>query len=473
VNGYWSNTNNWSGGDAPYLFETKPVYLDFPAGVARTTVTNDIHFGFFGDLGVDSFIIGGNYRIYGKGGGTNIYLPGNPVAFSGSPIANINSLGNNVCFAIGLNLIFGNTNTLTNSAGCTLDIQSMMTGTGGWTFQGSGNLLFDGAFDYYSYYNNLTGTCAVQGGVVLLNRWDDFNGITTPPVNGPLIIGTTNTANSAVLFEYNANGDDGGQIGDGGWGTFPVTILPSGILENYGVEEGGISTLTMTGGLVILGSETFTYCPPDPFQECSAVTNYGYISATNITTCAPPSGAPSVIEGHEPGGATYDNNGNLIDPDSEGVFVFPSVQSGTNTPAIINVVSGTLNVCAPLFGACNITNIPALVKTGAGTLGLYGTNEYYANSIIQQGVVVAGGDQPFGGPIGGNGYDLPANNVVVANGAELVVSSPFDGPVPLVINGYGTNGNGAAMLVQNDGATIANVTLGSDSAIDVANPSAT
>ena len=57
VSGYWSNTNNWQGGDAPHVFESAPIEVDFPAGATRTSVTNDINFGLFGALAVDSIVV--------------------------------------------------------------------------------------------------------------------------------------------------------------------------------------------------------------------------------------------------------------------------------------------------------------------------------------------------------------------------------------------------------------------------------
>src|SRR5215472_7883038 len=57
VNGLWSNTNNWQSGNAPHFFETAPVEIEFPPGAAHTTVVNDIGFGIFGPLYVDSIIV--------------------------------------------------------------------------------------------------------------------------------------------------------------------------------------------------------------------------------------------------------------------------------------------------------------------------------------------------------------------------------------------------------------------------------
>ena len=486
INGYWSNTNNWQNGSAPAVFETPPVQIDFPSGTGRLHTTNDIGSSLFRGLhGVvaDSILIGDNYTFSGKGQGTNLWFSGNPSSFYGVNLQNIYCpLPNlNVTFDGSLNLYFQNTNTITNAISSALHIQSTLFGASGLTYQGSGDLLFDGSQNYYTYVGSLTGTFNAQAGTVLLARWDIYNNISVPAVNGSFVIGTTNTANPAVVFEYNPNGNGGGQFGNNNWSLVPVTLLPSGILENYGVDEGGISSLTMTGGAIYLGSTSFQFCPPNPFDPCFTVTNYGYITATNITVYESPSGTPSVIKNNEQGVIGYLSDGSTVSPDYEGVFILPYIQYDTNQPgvlseasnAVINVVSGTLNIFAPLFGLYSSKNLPTVMKTGAGTLGLYGTNEYYANTIIQQGLVVAGGDQPFGSGFGGDWYSLPANTVVLSNGTELVVASPLNCPVPLVLNGYGTNGSSGALLIQSNGAAFINVKLGSDAAVQVASPAAT
>jgi hypothetical protein len=131
ASGNWSNTNNWSGGDAPHVFESAPIEIDFPPGAARTSVTNDINFGIFGALAVDSIVVtGNNYLIAGKGAGTNLVLTGNPAPFFSINLQNLYCTGTNITFDSSLNLILENTNTITNNAGSTLFIQSLITGAG-------------------------------------------------------------------------------------------------------------------------------------------------------------------------------------------------------------------------------------------------------------------------------------------------------------------------------------------------------
>lgn len=94
-------------------------------------MTNDINFGIFGALAVDSIVVtGNNYLIAGKGAGTNLVLTGNPAPFFSINLQNLYCTGTNITFDSSLNLILENTNTITNNAGSTLFIQSLITGAG-------------------------------------------------------------------------------------------------------------------------------------------------------------------------------------------------------------------------------------------------------------------------------------------------------------------------------------------------------
>src|SRR5262245_13811922 len=77
VNGYWSNAGNWSSGGTPSPGEAPPVVLTFPFSATRHMTTNDIGSLLLGYLAVDQVnLMGSNYVVAGKGGGTNLYLSG-------------------------------------------------------------------------------------------------------------------------------------------------------------------------------------------------------------------------------------------------------------------------------------------------------------------------------------------------------------------------------------------------------------
>jgi hypothetical protein len=194
ASGYWSNTNNWQGGDAPHIFETTPIYINLPSGAAHLTVTNDISYGIFGSLAVDSLIVGDNYTIYGKSGGTNIILTGNPAPFFGINLQNLYCTGGFIVFDGGLNLILNNTNTITNSIGSFIYMQATLSGSGGWTFEGLGTLDFAGVNP-----NTYQGPCTVLSGEVELEQFNNqYLGDYAPSISSPLTIGTTNTGVPAL-----------------------------------------------------------------------------------------------------------------------------------------------------------------------------------------------------------------------------------------------------------------------------------
>src|SRR5215831_6064790 len=158
VNGLWSNTNNWQGGNAPHLFESAPVEINFPPGAARMAVTNDIGFGIFGPLYVDSIIVNGNnYLIAGTGNGTNIVMTGHPAPFFGINLQNFYCTGTNITFDQSLYITLQGTNTITNNVGSTLTVNAALNGPGGWTFQGMGTMTLGG-----SNLNTFSGTCEVD-----------------------------------------------------------------------------------------------------------------------------------------------------------------------------------------------------------------------------------------------------------------------------------------------------------------------
>jgi len=458
ASGLWSNTNNWSGGSGPSVLESAPVILVFQAGTGRLNTTNDIGLPLFGTvlpLSVDSLVVADNYTFYGQGNGTTLNFPGNPVSIFGTSLANLQCQASSAVFDYSLNLQMNGTVTITNGVGTSTEILGTMNGSGGWTYQGTGELLFDGSGNYEG---DLTGTCTVQAGLVELSSWSFLGGLGgsaafgNPVINGPLVIGTTNTLVPAEVDEVYAFGSafdsqylavEFGTTFNTTNGAVPVTILPSGTLKNFGVPETGISSLTMTGGVVFLGATN---------------SNYGSLTVQSLTSYAPPSGLPCVISNQAPYAGSF-----AIDT---------LVQGGTNPPSIINVASGNLNIYARITQTINGTNgtyfTNTLLKTGLGTLALLGTNNsFLANTFIQQGAVVAGGNSPFGH------FDSSFNNLtIISNGAEVIVANPFASLVPLVLNGYGTNGAGGAVVVQNlagGTASFDGAYLGSDSAIVVMN----
>jgi autotransporter-associated beta strand protein len=441
ANGYWSNTNNWQNGSAPYLFESSPVYLDFPPGAALTTVTNDINYGYFGPLYVDTFIVtGDNYVISGIGDGAKIVMTGNPAPLFNINLQNFYCTGSNITFDASLNLTLNQTNSITNSPGCTLDMKATLSGSGGWTFEGSGRLLLDGP-----NANTCTGPCQVVAGTVALQRTycgGECFGRTA--INGPLAIGLNRPGPPAQVVETNSYG---AQLSGA-----PVTIYRTGSLVLVGYAPEVVTNLTLFSGTITFGGVTGY----DGYGNAYAY--FGHLDVATLTNYPTFLGNPSVISGHGYGSGIL-WSGSYTTTASLGLM-----SPGSNLPAIIHV-DGQLLLDTEIAVDPMATNINSFAKTGPGTLTLISDNDYRVSTLIEQGVVVAGGPGPLGQLFSGG-----TNKAVVFSGAQLIVNTNATFNVPVELNGYGTNGAGGALLVLHDGALFRyGVIAGSDSSMVVAN----
>jgi autotransporter-associated beta strand protein len=465
VSGYWSNTNNWQSGDGPHVFESTPVYIEFPSGVARTAVTNDIYYGIFGSVAVDTFIVtGNNYRISGVNGGTNIFMTGNPAPFFGLNLQNFYCIGTNITFDQSVNIILQGTNSITNNVGSTLEMDADLTGTGGWNFQGLGTMTLGG-----SNLNTFSGACQVSSGTLILNH----TAAETPPgfesISGPLTIGTTNTSVPAVVMESGITGQFVGYDTTNGTTIYTaISIMPSGTFRILGAgpypsywPNETIGSLTMTGGKISLEG-----LAGQAYGSSNTGTNYARLEVTgpiNINPCP----ISSTITGH---GLGSDLTGFVWD-----IYQSAGLDPGDESSNVINVASNAALVMDTPISTYNIDQQSYLTKTGGGTLLTTGTNNYAGSTYIQQGIWAAAGDTPFGTVFDYQYAQDPwddyllgsANNqVVVSSGGEIIALSPFNSPIPLILNGQGMNG--AALNFAANGTTFsAGCTLGPDTTIFV------
>jgi|GEM_PF-1529259 len=159
------------------------------------------------------------------------------------------------------------------------------------------------------------------------------------------------------------------------------------------------------------------------------------------------SGSPTIVPGIRLGsGANLGTTGILqqsgvttvIAPGSGGVVTLPSTTSGNlfiNTGGS-NLATGNLNVIAPI--ADNGAGALTLVKSGAGTLTLSGTNTYTGGTVLNAGTVVINSNSSFGdvagvvtvdgdsriNAVGGTSCGNPIN---VKAGRTLTLQNPATG----------------------------------------------
>jgi fibronectin-binding autotransporter adhesin len=474
INNNWSNPGNWSSGGPPTLGETPPVLLAFPPLPYLTSTTvDDIGSPSLGRLAVDFISITGSNYDFQATAGNYVFLTGYASSFF---TENIYCSGTYDVFDT-LACVLVETNTVEVAPGATLWWTSQISGPGGLTFTGSGTNIFGGINT-----NTFLVAFEVDSGTVFLdNFYSDTMGdiLDHPALDGDLIVGTTNNAAPAeVYLQHNA------QIP----ADCAITINPSGTLlvdranvnpykpidgEFDYMNDANISalagSLTLNGGSLYLGQTIDYYI--DGFGDVQ-VLGTNLVSLTLNGTLVENPDTTSLIYG--PGslmvdGATFINpgselriqspnmqvltglnmdggliaGGNLvlngdIAATNSGIFDSPEISQGTislvESTRTIDVAPNSYLLCYSAIGDSNKNH--GVIKTGQGTLYLYGNNAYTGLTQVlagRLGAVTSGAFQTAGN-----------SGVVVSDGAELALSDGVNiGAIPLQLSGGGTDGLGA------------------------------
>jgi autotransporter-associated beta strand protein len=204
TNGLWSNTANWSGGVPG---NETPLHLVFPANAARKTMTNNL-----AGLDVDSVRFeGGTWNVYGTGADPSLALR----ALTGGVPYNIGVTSGSVTFTFGVPLALTANNVFFQNAGATLTVAGWLSGSGGVTKRGNGDMYLTGVGNH-----TYTGSTFVEAGTLSLNR--SFPPVSYIAIPGALFIGTDIATNPPATVKLLADE----QIAT----NTPVTIRPSGRL---------------------------------------------------------------------------------------------------------------------------------------------------------------------------------------------------------------------------------------------------
>jgi fibronectin-binding autotransporter adhesin len=278
----------------------------------------------------------------------------------------------------------------------------------------AGNVIINSTGDVWfnsqGLTNNYTGTTTVNRGTLYLgtNNNVSFNNTT---IRGDLIIGN-GSDNAAVIYPTGYGIE---KIAD----SSHVTINRYGTLDlNSSYDT--IGALTMNGGAVTLGSGGTLVLTGDVTVGSSAST--------------------STISGYQ-------------------FWLTPGAGSRTFNVADGSQTSDLLITATVASGG--------IVKTGAGTMTLAGTNSYTEATTINQGVVNVRSNTGLGSTVGGT--------VVSATGAalELQQDAAYNGNAPvaigneaLTLNGTGISDGGALRNIAGNNSWGGLITLGSTSRIN-------
>jgi fibronectin-binding autotransporter adhesin len=350
---------------------------------------------------------------------------------------------------------------------------------GGGNIVNNAALVFDGAANTYNNVISGTGTVTKnQNNITQLGGNNIYTGVTTVnagtlQINTNTALGSTNggtiVANGATLNLNARNvGAEAVQLGDnvggatlsnaGGAAAFLLgavtlannstvnTVTAADDITLNGVVSGNFSLTKNGAGTLIL----------------NAINNYSGVTQINTGTVQLGNGsALGSIAGNTVVAnlASLDLNGqnigleglSLAGPGNGDLLTVGVLQNSNAAPAVVGgpVLLAAASTIGTHAGTITIDGIISgvaasnLTKQGVGTLILNGVNSYDGQTLIQQGILVAGNNAALGSLVGGT---------TVTGGASLQLGAVTIGAEALNINGAGPGGATGA-ITQSPGVT--------------------
>jgi fibronectin-binding autotransporter adhesin len=307
-----------------------------------------------------------------------------------------------------------------SNAATTLTVSGTVVGSGGaLTKNGAGTLVLSGT-------NTYNGGNTINAGILRAGSTQAFGG--TGTVTLANVAGATLDLNNFnnTIGALNGGGTTGGNVTLGS-----ATLTIAGGNGNYSGVISGTGGVTRTSG----GNQTFNGCN-------NTYTGRTYLWASTISTdCLADGGQASGIGASGSASANLFFDGGALSYTGSTIAIDRGFQlnSGNSTLSVTNAAT-TLT-----FGGAAIGG-GGLVKGGAGTLVLSGSNTYTGNTQVTGGVLQAGSINAFG----------PSGHMTLNNTAGVLLDlNGFNSAVTSLIGG-GTNGGnialGSATLTILDGA---------------------
>lgn len=319
------------------------------------------------NLGVDSIVINGSNY------GIDTSSPTLPITLRGNGNSLYSAGTNNRIYGP---LVLGSQNlNFGTPTGAQLRVFSVMSGSGGFNKVGQGDVIIEGSQD-----NTYTGTTTVLGGALHLARSGGHVAI-----GGDLVIGDTagsSVPNSGIDSKVILDAEQQLLFGAA------VTVNPDGLLDMHG-HSMAVGSLSMIGN-----SKIDSFTGPN-----SVLTLLGDVASSNPTDAG---FTPDIHCDVSLGGATR-------------TFTVDGVQHDLG---ITGKISG---------GGAN----GGIIKTGQGTLTLYGVSGYTGDTVVNAGTLYVFGSQQLskvilnpGGTLTGNG----STGAVQSIGGTIVPSIYVSGP---------------------------------------------
>lgn len=407
----------------------------------------------------------------------NNTLAGN-ITNAGAGLINVTQSGVGTTILNGAGNTYGGVTTI-NAGILQLGLAGANGAIGGGNIVNNAALVFDGAANTYGNLISGTGTVTKnQNNITQLGGNNTYSGVTTInagtlQINTNTALGSTNggtiVANGATLNLNARNvGAEAVQFGDnvggatlsnaGGAAAFllgPVTLANNSTVNTVtaadditlnGVVSGNFSLTKNGAGTLIL----------------NAINNYSGVTQINTGTVQLGNGSAlgSIVGNTVVANlASLDLNGqnigleglSLAGPGNGDLPTVGVLQNSNAAPAVVGgpVLLAAASTIGTHAGTITIDGIISgvaasdLTKLGVGTLILNGVNSYDGQTLIQQGILVAGNNAALGSLV---------NGTTVSAGTSLQLGAVTIGAEALNINGAGP-ANATGAITQSPGVT--------------------
>jgi len=391
----WNLRDNWSGATVPANGDT----LVFPSGAPRLANTNNIP-GL--RLAMIQFTgpVGG-YVLRGLGvtltnGITMIEASPNTVRLDSITLGGAQAF--HIALGGGLTLwsdIDLNGFNLSLAAIGDLTMRGAISGNGNVSKSGAGQLSLSGVED-----NTFTGSLTITSGTLAMSKYETISLVPLTQVSRIAVPGNLTLGNGSGTVVATVHFDD--QISNTG----RVTVAASATLNLNGHDD-AVGDVILSGGEIATGAGTL------------------YLNG-DVTALASSTG--SLISG----------------------------QMALTHNTIFAVSNGTAFV--DLDVTADILALTGIIKEGAGTLRLGGTNGYFGTTTVNAGKLHVGNDAALGSPNSGT---------VVNSGAQMFLEMGVDTlREPLTIAGTGFAGAGGALRMGSSMTIATNIVLSAPATIE-------
>jgi autotransporter-associated beta strand protein len=324
--------------------------------------------------------------------------------------------GSNDLTFIGPGFLTGpNILTINNTAG-TVTFQGILSGEGGLTKSGMGNLIL-------AIGDNYTGPTHINTGTLLAAGVPSTSAVTVA-LGGTLDL---NSSKGAI-----------GSLAGAGTVSLGVALLTTGADNTSTAFSGIISGIG--GSLIKTGTGTFALSGANTYTGMTII-NAGTLQL-EAATAIPPAASITVAAG-----ATLDLNNFRATIDA-------LAGAGNVTLGIGSLSTGGDDTSSAFHGI--ISGNGNLIKIGTGTLALAGANAYTGGTRLLAGTLIVGNDSALGsGTLTLEGGILQASSAVnLANSFAVEGAATVGGNNKLTFSGTGTATVANTLMINNTGTTI-------------------